>query len=185
MLAGAAKRLGRRANRCRLRTAGQGYRSTQARHHRRQRVSRHVSEQPVVRHADRSDCLRGGRGPRESRAVREMTATSRVTLATANDAMAAAVEAAARRCDDRPNGETRLGFHRKRDQPMPPIEARSFAEPFEELRDASDAWQADARPAAAGVSGQHGAGRSPHGPRHLRQELLRSGWLRGDRRTMV
>ncbi len=35
-----------------------------------------------------------------------------------------------------------IGFHQTPAEPIPPLEARSFAEPFEELRDASDAWQA-------------------------------------------
>ncbi|MCB9921651.1 MAG: methylmalonyl-CoA mutase small subunit [Planctomycetaceae bacterium] len=33
------------------------------------------------------------------------------------------------------------GFHHTPTEPIPALEARSFAEPFEELRDASDAWQ--------------------------------------------
>ena len=34
-----------------------------------------------------------------------------------------------------------LGFHAEPCEPITPLEPRSFAEPFEELRDASDAWQ--------------------------------------------
>lgn len=35
-----------------------------------------------------------------------------------------------------------LGFHTAASETIAPLEARSFAEPFEELRAASDAWQA-------------------------------------------
>lgn len=35
-----------------------------------------------------------------------------------------------------------IGFHQSATETIAPLEARSFAEPFEELRDASDAWQA-------------------------------------------
>jgi methylmalonyl-CoA mutase len=35
-----------------------------------------------------------------------------------------------------------IGFHQSPTEAIPPLEPRSFAEPFEELRDASDVWQA-------------------------------------------
>jgi methylmalonyl-CoA mutase len=82
--------------------------------------------------------LRGAAVERVSAARRETAALA--ALSNASDRMAAAVEAAA-------GGATigqmagGLGFHDQPSQSLPPLEPRSFAEPFEELRDASDAWQ--------------------------------------------
>jgi methylmalonyl-CoA mutase len=61
------------------------------------------------------------------------------SLSTATDRTAAAIAAAT---DGATIGQLAqaLGFHRQTVE-IPPIELRAFAEPFEELRDAADAWQ--------------------------------------------
>lgn len=66
---------------------------------------------------------------------------SHAALSSADDKVAAAVKAAS-------GGATigqiarALGFRAEPSETMPPLEPRSFAEPFEALRDASDQWQA-------------------------------------------
>jgi methylmalonyl-CoA mutase len=62
-------------------------------------------------------------------------------LAAATDRTAAAVEAAMQGASIGQLAHA-LGFHAQPLDSLPPLEPRSFAEPFEELRDASDAWQA-------------------------------------------
>ena len=63
-----------------------------------------------------------------------------LSFSTSKDLTSSAVEAAMQGATDRSTG-SRLGFHKDPFEIMP-LELRSFAEPFEELRDASDAWHA-------------------------------------------
>jgi methylmalonyl-CoA mutase len=62
-------------------------------------------------------------------------------LATATDHMAVAVEAAALGASLGQLAHA-LGFHAQSPDMIPSLKPRRFAEPFEELRDASDAWHA-------------------------------------------
>ncbi len=62
-------------------------------------------------------------------------------LAAATDRTAAAIEAAAEGASFGQLSQA-LGFHVEPQDAIPRLEPRSFAEPFEELRDASDTWQA-------------------------------------------
>lgn len=64
----------------------------------------------------------------------------RASLLPTSDRMAAAVAVAAQGASIGQLARG-LGFHREPKE-IAPLELRSFAEPFEELRDASDAWQA-------------------------------------------
>jgi len=63
------------------------------------------------------------------------------SLASASNQTAAAVEAAAAGATLGQMARA-LGFHANSAEAISPLALRSFAEPFEELRDASDAWQA-------------------------------------------
>ena len=99
-----------------------------------------VAEQHVVHSAPNASALQREASTRVS-ATRTQNAAIQ-QLASASEVVAAAVEAA---IQGSTIGELArgLGFQRTPLETVPPIEPRSFAEPFEELRDASDAWRAE------------------------------------------
>ncbi|MEX2186667.1 MAG: methylmalonyl-CoA mutase family protein [Pirellulales bacterium] len=98
-----------------------------------------VGEEPVAHPPLDLDALRSAAIERVTAARREIKSLG--ALSSAPDAVAAAVAAAE-------NGATigqiaqALGFNVQPGEAIAPIESRNFAGPFEELRDASDAWQA-------------------------------------------
>ncbi len=66
-----------------------------------------------------------------------------------------------------------LGFHNEPTE-IAPLAFRGFAAPFEQLRDASDAWHARHGKRPTVFLGQRGPGFASHCPRYLLQKLLRS-----------
>ena len=98
-----------------------------------------VHEQKIVAPAPPTASLRSAAAERLAGQRRESKPLAE--LASATDGMAVAVEAATLGASLGQLAHA-LGFHAQPAEAIPPLEPRSFAEPFEELRDASDAWQA-------------------------------------------
>ena len=98
-----------------------------------------VGEQPVEHPAADPAALQAAAAQRIKAARQDAAKVS--AFASVTGKTAAVVEAAT-------NGATigqmaqALGFYTESTDAISPLEPRSFAEPFEELRDASDAWQA-------------------------------------------
>lgn len=97
-----------------------------------------VAEEPIARPQLDIDALRQA-AARRAQSSRPSTSTIG-DLSSATSRTAAAINAAKRGATVGQLARA-LGFHQTRTT-VAPIEARSFAEPFEELRDATDVWQA-------------------------------------------
>lgn len=95
-----------------------------------------VAEAPVVRSAPDRAALRSAATARLAAARRAAP-----TLPAGDGRVAAAVEAAAAGASIGQLARA-LGFHTGEPAVVPPIAPHPFAEPFEELRDACDTWQA-------------------------------------------
>jgi methylmalonyl-CoA mutase len=93
-------------------------------------------EERIARPAPNVPALGAAASKRVSQRRRDVPALGAIAIGA--DKMAAAVAAAT---EGASIGQlaTALGFHRESTE-IAPLELRSFAEPFEELRDASDAW---------------------------------------------
>ena len=93
-------------------------------------------EERIARSAPDLPALRAAASKRVSQRRRDVPSLGAIAISA--DKMAAAVAAAT---EGASIGQlaTTLGFHRESTE-IVPLELRSFAEPFEELRDASDAW---------------------------------------------
>ena len=98
-----------------------------------------IDEQRVVRPPPDPVVIRRAAAERVSVARKEAAALT--ALASIPHPISAAVEAAAAGASIGQLARA-LGFHDQPSAPIAPLEPRSFGEPFEELRDASDAWQA-------------------------------------------
>ena len=97
-----------------------------------------VHEQPLAPNAPDYQALSHDAAERVS--SRRADRPALAELASSSDPVAHAVEAASQGATIGQLAQA-LGFGEPPIQ-IPPLEARSFAEPFEALRDASDAWQA-------------------------------------------
>jgi methylmalonyl-CoA mutase len=98
-----------------------------------------IHEQKIVQPAPATAALRSAAAQRIAGLRRESKPLAELAAATA-DPMAVSVESAASGASLGQLAHA-LGFHAQPPETIPPLEPRSFAEPFEELRDASDAWR--------------------------------------------
>ncbi len=111
-------------------------------HHRRQRVSRTSPKNQSFRDSART-CrrLRGSRGK-----DRRSSSPGKRTISTINWLQKTGLRPRSRRQPPTVRRSARspnaIGFHSGTTESITAIEPRNFAEPFEQLRDACDAWQA-------------------------------------------